>query len=654
MKPSMKPFVVTLLLLLPSSVSAQAVFQSQSSGDWNAPATWQQVSGTSSTGYPVSADSVSVLSGHAVAVNISNGQCSKLSVSGGAISLSNSTHTLTVQGDMTLGSFAAVNVAAGAFSVVGNVTFGTGSVLTMTGGAFSVVGLLFLNAPAAAGTTLIDVQAGLFNCIGGMTITASSVPAGRFAELRIGNSSVFVAGALTTISSNARINFTGTGALSISGVFTTALGLTFTAGNGSVIYIGIPGTDQTVASLTYNRLTITGAGSGKKIISGAVIVTDTLSLLSDTLQVGSGSLTLNDGAKILRSSGRLLSPPTLLGSIDVVYNNSGVADTTGLELPASSALRNLTVNAQSGIVLAAPATVNGVLTLTQGALRTNANTLTVTNPDGGASGTSADPAIVQSDGFIAGALTRVIGASAGVRLFPFSTASKADRTYLLDFTAAPAAAGTLTVQHFDTAAPAQSGLPVIDGADTLTAAAPLYWRTDASGGLAGGTYSLSLAAEGVSGVTSIESLRLISRPASGGAWTAEGTAGTNSGTTAAPVVARDNLTTLSAEVSIGLPGGTSAADALPDAKPSSFALQQNYPNPFNPSTTIRYQLPISGEVSLKVFDVLGREVATLVDTKQAAGNYIVRFSASKLSSGVYFYRLQTGGAVLTKKMLLLK
>ncbi|MCS7211837.1 MAG: T9SS type A sorting domain-containing protein [Chloroherpetonaceae bacterium] len=90
------------------------------------------------------------------------------------------------------------------------------------------------------------------------------------------------------------------------------------------------------------------------------------------------------------------------------------------------------------------------------------------------------------------------------------------------------------------------------------------------------------------------------------------------------------------------------------SKPQSFALFQNYPNPVNPSTTIRYALPTAAMVSLKVYDVLGREVATLVSERQAAGEYAVPFNATGLASGVYFYRLQAGSYVETKKMMLAK
>jgi hypothetical protein len=90
--------------------------------------------------------------------------------------------------------------------------------------------------------------------------------------------------------------------------------------------------------------------------------------------------------------------------------------------------------------------------------------------------------------------------------------------------------------------------------------------------------------------------------------------------------------------------------------PASFQLLQNYPNPFNPSTAISYQLSAFSHVSLKVYDVLGREVATLVREFQQAGYYNSQFSIrnSQLPSGVYFYRLTAGNYSETKRMLVLK
>ncbi|MCS7013210.1 MAG: T9SS type A sorting domain-containing protein [Chloroherpetonaceae bacterium] len=101
------------------------------------------------------------------------------------------------------------------------------------------------------------------------------------------------------------------------------------------------------------------------------------------------------------------------------------------------------------------------------------------------------------------------------------------------------------------------------------------------------------------------------------------------------------------------PDGVASADRNA-ARPMKFELFQNYPNPFNPTTMIGYSLPVASEVSLKVYDMLGREVATLVSGRQAAGEYQVSFTATGLSSGIYFYRLQAGNFVETKKMMLVK
>jgi myo-inositol-hexaphosphate 3-phosphohydrolase len=99
--------------------------------------------------------------------------------------------------------------------------------------------------------------------------------------------------------------------------------------------------------------------------------------------------------------------------------------------------------------------------------------------------------------------------------------------------------------------------------------------------------------------------------------------------------------------------------------PIKFSLSQNYPNPFNPATTIKYAIPdvsllhaTPQQVTLKVYDILGREIATLVNEKQKPGNHEVKFDSStnglSLSSGIYFYRLTAGSFIESRKMVLLK
>ncbi|MCW9094671.1 MAG: T9SS type A sorting domain-containing protein, partial [Ignavibacteriaceae bacterium] len=88
--------------------------------------------------------------------------------------------------------------------------------------------------------------------------------------------------------------------------------------------------------------------------------------------------------------------------------------------------------------------------------------------------------------------------------------------------------------------------------------------------------------------------------------------------------------------------------------PKEYFLSQNYPNPFNPSTTIRWQQPETGLVTLKIYDVLGNEIVTLVNEEKSVGIYEINWNANKLSSGIYFYQLKAGSFSQTKKMILLK
>ena len=88
--------------------------------------------------------------------------------------------------------------------------------------------------------------------------------------------------------------------------------------------------------------------------------------------------------------------------------------------------------------------------------------------------------------------------------------------------------------------------------------------------------------------------------------------------------------------------------------PTDYSLDQNYPNPFNPTTTIKYSIPEKSNVILKIYDILGSKVETLINEEKPAGTYELNWNAANLSSGVYLYRLQAGSFVETKKMILMK
>ncbi|MEX0719103.1 MAG: T9SS type A sorting domain-containing protein, partial [Balneolaceae bacterium] len=103
----------------------------------------------------------------------------------------------------------------------------------------------------------------------------------------------------------------------------------------------------------------------------------------------------------------------------------------------------------------------------------------------------------------------------------------------------------------------------------------------------------------------------------------------------------------SAQVSVGI-------EDLRDGLPVSHRLYNNYPNPFNPTTQIKYDVAKASDVNIKVYDITGRLVQTLVDNRQASGTYTVSFDASGLSTGVYFYRIQAGSFMDVKQMMLIK
>lgn len=101
-------------------------------------------------------------------------------------------------------------------------------------------------------------------------------------------------------------------------------------------------------------------------------------------------------------------------------------------------------------------------------------------------------------------------------------------------------------------------------------------------------------------------------------------------------------------------GGIVSVDNAIDFRPGGFMLEQNYPNPFNPKTRVKYQIPELSFVTVKIYDVLGNEISTIVNEEKPAGEYVVEFGGDGLTSGIYFYQLRAGDYTDTKKMILLK
>ena len=133
-----------------------------------------------------------------------------------------------------------------------------------------------------------------------------------------------------------------------------------------------------------------------------------------------------------------------------------------------------------------------------------------------------------------------------------------------------------------------------------------------------------------------------------------GIAFNKNGDTAYVACFNSNATPPASWVEVFAKGGATAVEPIPGVIPASYTLSQNYPNPFNPSTQIRFTLTQTGMTTLKVYDLMGREVATLVNETMNAGAYTVRFDASHLSSGTYMYVLTSGTARLTNKIILVK
>ncbi len=297
------------------------------------------------------------------------------------------------------------------------------------------------------------------------------------------------------------------------------------------------------------------------------------------------------------------------------------AQVTGTLMPGT--VNGLTVNNAAGVTLSQSCTVSTTLSLTAGILATGSGTLT------------AAGSVTRVGGYVEGNLSKMFSA-AGSKDFELGTANGYS----------PVSVNVETGSGAFAAKAVQGTHPnAFDAAKSLKR----YWTFQADPGITQAGLTFNYIASDVTGDESKY-----------GAWRYTGT-GTiwdslkSSVNTTTHAVTADSVTVLSGDWTLAETSPVSSVRGQSlDEIPRAFFVDQNYPNPFNPSTLIRYGLPGDAFVTLKVYNVLGQEVATLVSGRQNAGTYLVQFDGSGLSSGVYIYRVQAGTSVDMKRMVMVK
>jgi hypothetical protein len=275
---------------------------------------------------------------------------------------------------------------------------------------------------------------------------------------------------------------------------------------------------------------------------------------------GSGNFTLLSGGGLNMGSVDGITTASAIGNVQVTgtrsyssganytYNGT-LAQVTGNGLP--STIQNLTINNSAGVSLTSSLSVSGSLFLTSGNVTTSANTLTL------GTSTATLGSLSRTSGHVVGAFKRWIAATATSNiLFPVGTSTDY-KGINYSFTTAPAAGGSITVT-FDNSYLGAKQLNLIDGADTIQNAGMGLWNTSSANGLSGGVFNIDLTATNLPGVTSYNSLRLISRTNSSSNWATQGSHSAATGSNSTPIVHRTGLTS---HVQFGV--GSPAANTLP-------------------------------------------------------------------------------------------
>ncbi len=353
-------------------------------------------------------------------------------------------------------------------------------------------------------------------------------------------------------------------------------------------------------------------------------------LLNDTTSIpvsGNGTFTVDSAATMV-----LGHPNGINGSIAGVLVesnpnasyvlNSATAQVTGAAFPARVA--NLTIDDSLGVTLSDTVMVTGTLLLSKGNLLTTDSSMIAIDTAG---------VLSRTNNYVIGRLQKQFAIPAA-KDFEVGTANG----YSPVLVTVNTGSGPMTV------AAVQGWHPnTFDSAKTLAQ----YWSLAADPGITNADLRFSYLPADVNGRDSLY-----------GAWKYTGTGNTwtpytSVVDTTAHTVTVAGVTSFS-DWTLGESPTTSVESPGVASVPNVFYVNQNYPNPFNPTTTISYGIPSADYVTLKVYNLLGQEVATIVDGQQAAGVYTLDFDGSRLPSGVYFYRIQAGTSVGIHRMVLLK
>jgi hypothetical protein len=362
-------------------------------------------------------------------------------------------------------------------------------------------------------------------------------------------------------------------------------------------------------------------------IAGNVIVRGGTLYISDNLKSGTVA-TLSVGGNVFHTGGVLGNVTGAIGGM-LTFNGTAMQQfsTVGLYNAVPIAINNAV-----GVTLKNTMALSGALTLTAGKVYLGNNSLAVNSINGGSSSS-----YIVTDS--AGTISRYVGT--GAVLFPVGIASSYNPVTITN--AGTADTFCVRVQ------PLSSSIP-----DTSAIVKCQWYISESVSGGSNAILQLQWNAGEQASAFNPSGNVFIGRDSSA-AWSLNSAAVSGSDPYTATVSGMQNFSSFVVGDSTGFVSPITAIHAKPDASiPKTVALSDNYPNPFNPSTKIEFQIPVAGNVTLRVFTILGQEVATIFSGWKNAGTYQVTFDAQRLCSGAYFYRLQTGTTVLTKRMILLK